>query len=115
MERGKSKPFVSDSPFDWTLVTTTVSLAYTLGLNLDPGQWQMAEQERAQRTHLWWMVYIQERWFAATMGRPVLIKEEDFDVLWPKPSIENGRSSSLGFQMSNYFSRAFDDFDRRTE
>jgi hypothetical protein len=105
MEREKSKPFVSDGPFEWTLVTTTVSLAFTLGLHLNPDQWRMSEQEHSQRKLLWWIVYLQERWFAATMGHPVLIKEEDFDVPWPETMMEPGELEASSGTNNAYFLR----------
>ena len=105
MERGKCKPFVSDSPFDWTLVLTATSLAYTLGLNIDPDRWPMSAQERSERKLLWWLVYLQGTWIGATMGRPVLIKEEDFDVHWPHDNVETPLLDGSNFSSASYFMR----------
>lgn len=69
---------------------------------MDPDQWDMSLQERSQRKLLWWIVYVQERWFAATMGRLALIKEEDFDV--PKPKSNTGdHHSERDCQISSPF------------
>lgn len=107
MERERSKPFVAETPFDWTLVTTSVSLAYALGLHLNPDQWRISEQERCQRKLLWWVIYVQERWLAATMGRPVLIKDEDFEVPWPHSRM-NYSEFGIDPVGSAYFMRLMD-------
>jgi hypothetical protein len=48
MERERPKPYISDSRFDWTVLTTTVSLADTLGPHLNPDSWQVSPAEKSQ-------------------------------------------------------------------
>ncbi|KAE8443878.1 hypothetical protein EG329_001287 [Mollisiaceae sp. DMI_Dod_QoI] len=93
IERDRPKPFVADTPFDWALVGVAVSLAYTLGLHLDSSSWQIGQQERSQREVLWWMTYTQERWIATIMGRPLLIRDDDFTV--SRPNCEAINSNSI--------------------
>jgi hypothetical protein len=59
----------------------------------------MPESERRQRTVLWWLVFVQDRWWAASVGRPVLIKEEDCDVSRPDErigSLNDANDGELG-------------------
>ncbi|RDW60107.1 hypothetical protein BP5796_11713 [Coleophoma crateriformis] len=93
MEREKSKTFITDSHFDWNLVTTAVSLAYTLGLHINASSLKLSRQERSQRYMLWWLVFIQEKWTVATKGRPSIIKDDDFSV--PRPSSEKTDDGEL--------------------
>lgn len=62
------------------LTTQLVDLAYTLGLHLDPGDWDIPEWEIGLRRRLSWAVYTQDKWTALLGSRPPMITEGGWDV-----------------------------------
>ncbi|KAL4781691.1 fungal-specific transcription factor domain-containing protein [Aspergillus varians] len=63
-----------------------VSLAHCLGLNRDPSNWKLSQQEQNQRVRLWWAVVIHDRWGSFGHGVPPQIARNQYDV--PLPSVE---------------------------
>lgn len=64
----------------------TVSLSHCLGLNRDPSNWKISQQEKHQRIRLWWGVVIHDRWGSFGHGVPPQISKNQYDV--PLPSID---------------------------
>ncbi|KAL2814540.1 fungal-specific transcription factor domain-containing protein [Aspergillus cavernicola] len=63
-----------------------VSLAHCLGLNRDPSNWKLSQQEQNQRVRLWWAVVIHDRWGSLGHGVPPQIARNQYDV--PFPTVE---------------------------
>lgn len=40
-----------------------VNLAYSLGLNRDPTQWELSEEDKYLRIRLWWGILIHDTWY----------------------------------------------------
>ncbi|KAL2013091.1 hypothetical protein VTN00DRAFT_616 [Thermoascus crustaceus] len=64
----------------------TVSLSHCLGLNRDPSNWKISQQEKDQRIRLWWGVVIHDRWGSFGHGVPPQIAKNQYDV--PLPTID---------------------------
>ena len=82
LQRDNIDRYVQGSPFQWSLMAWTVSLAQTLGLSTDCStvggipQW-----ERRLRKRLWWATYALDKWNFSLSGLTSHIRNEDFDVL----------------------------------
>lgn len=63
-----------------------VSLANCLGLNRDPSNWKLSQQEKDHRIRLWWGVVIHDRWGSFGHGVPPQISKTQYDV--PLPSVD---------------------------
>ncbi|KAL3472222.1 fungal-specific transcription factor domain-containing protein [Aspergillus californicus] len=63
-----------------------VSLAHCLGLNRDPSNWKLSQQEQNQRVRLWWAVVIHDRWGSFGHGVPPQVARNQYDV--PLPTVE---------------------------
>jgi hypothetical protein len=82
LQRAPTNAYTTDTPWTTSLVGWTVSLAQTLGLNRECGDWVcLPSCERSLRKRLWYGVYIMDKWATLGAGKPSLIKNEDWDVL----------------------------------
>jgi hypothetical protein len=82
LQRANNDQYVMDSPFRWSLLAWTISLAQSLGLSTDCTDWQgVPSWEKRLRRRLWWALYSMEKWSFMSAGLPAHIKSEDFDVL----------------------------------
>lgn len=75
-----SQSALADSPFLWSFLGTTVGLASSLGLHLEPQPWGIPAWEKRLRRRLWWAVYVEEKWRSLLIGRPPFIDREEWDV-----------------------------------
>lgn len=91
----------------WIFIGMAVRMAMDLGLNCDSSSWKIhgrdlfLPEENQHRRQIWWACCLADRYGAVYMGRPVLIKDEDFDtplpavdleednIPWPPPSSNN--------------------------
>lgn len=64
----------------------TVSLAHCLGLNRDPSNWRLSQQEKNNRIRLWWGVVIHDHWGSYGHGVPPQIAKNQYDV--PLPTVD---------------------------
>lgn len=80
VQRRPTNKHVADTPFKWTLMTDAVSIAQSLGLNLDPSDWPLPLWEQRLRRRLAWAVFTQEKWIALNSGRSSHINPDDWDV-----------------------------------
>ncbi|KAH8807656.1 hypothetical protein F5884DRAFT_344717 [Xylogone sp. PMI_703] len=95
MERSKPPTHFYETPFDSCLVSSLVTLSFTLGLHRDPTDWDLVTAEvREHRRWLWWLIYVQERWKCAVMGLRPSIREDDFDT--SKPALNASIINYLG-------------------
>ncbi|KAL3458401.1 fungal-specific transcription factor domain-containing protein [Aspergillus heterothallicus] len=73
--------YLSDTAFTWSLMSTAVSVANTIGLHRDPSSWtSVPAWERRLRRRLWWGLWLTEKWIAYTRGMPSHISDDEFDV-----------------------------------
>ncbi|KAG9853795.1 hypothetical protein KCU98_g2273, partial [Aureobasidium melanogenum] len=80
VQRRPTNKHVADTPAKWTMVTDAVSIAQSLGLNLDPTDWPLPLWEQRLRRRLAWAVFNQEKWIALNTGRSSHIISDDWDV-----------------------------------
>ncbi|KAI5203956.1 hypothetical protein E4T39_03884 [Aureobasidium subglaciale] len=80
VQRRPTNKHVADTPVKWTMVTDAVSIAQSLGLNLDPTNWPLPLWEQRLRRRLTWAVFTQEKWIALNTGRSSHIISDDWDV-----------------------------------
>ncbi|KAL1839806.1 hypothetical protein VTK73DRAFT_3912 [Phialemonium thermophilum] len=59
----------------------TVALAMSLGLHLEPRPWGIPAWEKRLRRRLWWAVYLEDKWTSLLLGRPPIIRPDEWDVL----------------------------------
>lgn len=71
---------VAAPPGFWALSCAAVSIAETLGVNLDPSSWRLPRHEIALRRRLWWLTYTQHVWYAIGLARPCHIHDSNWDV-----------------------------------
>jgi hypothetical protein len=82
LQRAPTNRYVTDTPWKSTLVAVTVSLAQTLGLQRECGDWAGIPQwELCLRKRLWYGVFIMDKWASLGAGMPSHIRMVDFDVL----------------------------------
>lgn len=60
---------------------STVALAMSLGLHLECRPWGIPAWEKRLRRRLWWAVYLEDKWTSLLLGRPPLIRPDEWDVL----------------------------------
>ncbi|KEQ72559.1 fungal-specific transcription factor domain-containing protein [Aureobasidium namibiae CBS 147.97] len=80
VQRRPTNKHVADTPFKWTMMTDAVSIAQSLGLNLDPSDWPLPLWEQRLRRRLSWAVFVQEKWIALNTGRSSHLMSDDWDV-----------------------------------
>ena len=77
-------------------IARLVSLSHSIGLNHDPSQWKMPDEEKRARQKTWWAVLISDRFYHFAQGTPPHVTNGHYDV--PIPSMElltHGRSGSV--------------------
>lgn len=81
LQRHATNRYVPNTPFRWTVMTISVGISQTLGLNINPTHWaKLPVLERKLRKRLWWCTWIMEKWAALGEGMPSNIHEDDYDV-----------------------------------
>lgn len=75
-----SQSALADSPFHWSFIGSTVALASSLGLHLEPRPWGIPAWEKRLRRRLWWAVYLEDKWRSLLVGRPPFIRRDEWDV-----------------------------------
>lgn len=76
----ESRCATADTPFVWSWVGSMVGLACSLGLHIECRMWGIPAWEKRLRRRLWWAVYAEDKWRSLLMGRPPLIRREEWDV-----------------------------------
>ncbi|KAH9236665.1 hypothetical protein K456DRAFT_1942649 [Colletotrichum gloeosporioides 23] len=80
-QRLPTNPYLSDTAFSWSLISSAVAVAQTVGLHQDPSFWESVPPwERRLRKRLWWATWTMEKWISLTRGMPSHIHLDDFDV-----------------------------------
>lgn len=82
LQRTTDDKYVMDSPFRWSLLAWTLSLAQSLGLSTDCFHWQgIPAWEKRLRRRLWWATYALDKWGLMSSGLTSHINNDSFDVL----------------------------------
>ena len=104
LQRAPTNRFVTDTPWKTSLVGWSVSLAQTLGLTRECGDWaSMPQWEICLRKRLWHGCFIMDKWACLGAGMPSHIRSEDFDVLpltdadLEAPSFDHASNAIPGF------------------
>jgi Fungal specific transcription factor domain len=71
---------VAEPPSTWALCCSALSIAESLGVNLDPTNWRLPANEIRLRKRLWWLTYTQHTWNALLLGRPSHLDDDNWDV-----------------------------------
>jgi hypothetical protein len=64
----------------WALSCSSLSIAESLGLNLEPSEWRLPHKEIMLRRRLWWLAYSDHIWQALVIGRPSHLNDANWDV-----------------------------------
>jgi hypothetical protein len=104
LQRAPTNRYTTDTPWKTSLVGWTVSLAQTLGLQKECGDWTtIPTWEMSLRRRLWYGVFIMDKWASLGAGMPSHIRAEDFDVLpltdadLEPPSLDPNSNAIPGF------------------
>ncbi|KAH6682061.1 hypothetical protein B0J14DRAFT_648477 [Halenospora varia] len=77
-----------ETPFDSSLLSSLVEMSFSLGLHRSHTSWNlMSNEAKENRQVTWWLVYIQDKWLSAVMGRRPSISDDDFDT--PRPILKS--------------------------
>lgn len=75
-----SQRSLSDTASRLSFYASTVAVAMSLGLHLEPRPWGIPASEKRLRRRLWWAVYMEDKWTSLLAGRPPLIRAEEWDI-----------------------------------
>ncbi|KAF9270701.1 hypothetical protein L218DRAFT_993268 [Marasmius fiardii PR-910] len=74
----------------WIYIGMAIRMAIDLGLNTNSDRWQQhghdlfARDETQTRRQIWWICCLADRYGSLYMGRPIIIREEDYDTPLPE-------------------------------
>ncbi|KAJ7597406.1 fungal-specific transcription factor domain-containing protein [Mycena floridula] len=75
----------------WIYIGSAMRMAIDLGLNCNSDNWKVhghalfSAQETQIRRQIWWACMIADRYGSIYMGRPITIRDDDFDTPLPEP------------------------------
>lgn len=99
LQRAPTNRYTTDTPWKISLVGWTVSLAQSLGLHRECGEWTtIPTWEMSLRKRLFWGVFIMDKWASLGAGMPSHLHNDNWDVL---PLLESDTESSCTEQTSN--------------
>ncbi|TDL26037.1 hypothetical protein BD410DRAFT_562461 [Rickenella mellea] len=109
----------------WLFLGMAIRMAQDLGLNQAADNWKQAgrdlftSDEKQERKQLWWACVTADKYMSVFPGRPVAIRESDFDTelpqeqemdeleLWiPHPAVQAGFTSPLSAHAMSCFKAA---------
>ncbi|KAI2719901.1 transcriptional regulator family: Fungal Specific TF [Penicillium roqueforti] len=73
-------PASAENPSAWALASSTLAIAQSLGLNIDPIGWDLPTWEIRLRRRLWWCVLVEHSWRAVTHGRQSILSYDSWNV-----------------------------------
>ncbi|KAH3941919.1 hypothetical protein HBH70_179610 [Parastagonospora nodorum] len=97
VSRPSTNPLVLESSFKWSLHGQLVSTAQNLGLQYDPGSWNIAPWQISLRRRISCTIYTSDKWLASSLGRPPLVTRDTWLVtsVTSMDSNESGLSSEI--------------------
>ncbi|KAF8634943.1 hypothetical protein AX15_000674 [Amanita polypyramis BW_CC] len=78
----------------WIFIGMAIRMAFDLGMNCDSTNWRIngrdlfTREELQTRRQIWWCCYLVDRYASVYMGRPLMIKDEDYDAPMPERGLE---------------------------
>ncbi|KAK7063985.1 Zn(2)-C6 fungal-type domain-containing protein [Favolaschia claudopus] len=80
----------------WIYIGMAIRMAIDLGLNCNLGNWKTSNsdqtlftrEETQTRRQIWWACLLADRYGSMYMGRPITIRDEDFDTPLPEDEEE---------------------------
>ncbi|KAI8143198.1 fungal-specific transcription factor domain-containing protein [Fennellomyces sp. T-0311] len=69
----------------WIIAGAAINKAQDIGLHRSSTSWDLPEREVELRRRLWYTIYLMDKWIAASLGLPMTIPEDSFDVELPSP------------------------------
>ncbi|KAJ7492355.1 fungal-specific transcription factor domain-containing protein [Mycena latifolia] len=80
----------------WIYIGMAIRMAIDLGLNCNLGEWKsgngdqtlFSPEETQTRRQIWWACCVADRYGSMYMGRPVAIRDDDFDTPLPEDEEE---------------------------
>ncbi|KAF2162567.1 hypothetical protein M409DRAFT_27189 [Zasmidium cellare ATCC 36951] len=94
MERKLPNAFVSQTIFDSTVANMALTVALSLGLNLDMCPLNLSSEQNRSRKMLWWLTHMQNVWTAAINGQHCLVTNVRNDVEILQDGDAEGQESS---------------------
>lgn len=76
----------------WYWIGTAVSLAYSIGLHLEPDDSRFDRRDCHLRRRLWWCIYDREQKIALALGRPARITYHNVAMLTPEDFEDDGKT-----------------------
>ncbi|KAJ5502429.1 transcriptional regulator family: Fungal Specific TF [Penicillium fimorum] len=73
-------PASAENPSAWALASSTLAIAQSLGLNMNPIGWDLPIWEIRLRRRLWWCVLVEHSWRAITHGRQSILSYDSWNV-----------------------------------
>ena len=73
-------PASAENPSAWALASSTLAIAQSLGLNIDPIGWDLPIWEIRLRRRLWWCVLVEHSWRSVTHGRQSILSYDSWNV-----------------------------------
>lgn len=77
----------SSRTVSWLLLSQLIGASYELGLHVDCSSWEIPLWEKQLRNRLAWAVFMEDKWWALTAGRPSFIHHNNWNV--PELSLES--------------------------
>ncbi|KAF8640616.1 hypothetical protein AX17_000277 [Amanita inopinata Kibby_2008] len=78
----------------WIFIGMAIRMAFDLGMNCDSTSWRIngqdlfTREELQTRKQIWWSCYLADRYGSVYMGRPLMIKDDDYDTPMPECGLE---------------------------
>lgn len=78
----------------WIFIGMAIRMAFDLGMNCDSTNWRINDQdlftreELQTRRQIWCSCYLADRYASVYMGRPLMIKDDDYDAPTPECGLE---------------------------
>ncbi|KAF8346943.1 fungal-specific transcription factor domain-containing protein [Amanita rubescens] len=78
----------------WIFIGMAIRMAFDLGMNCDSTDWRIngkdlfTREELQTRRQIWWSCYLVDRYASVYMGRPLMIKDVDYDAPMPECGLE---------------------------
>ncbi|KAJ7459181.1 fungal-specific transcription factor domain-containing protein [Mycena galericulata] len=87
----------------WIYIGMAIRMAIDLGLNCNLGEWRsgngdhtlFSPEETQTRRQIWWACCVADRYGSMYMGRPIAIRDDDFDTPLPEDEEEQPWESPI--------------------
>ncbi|EXJ76917.1 hypothetical protein A1O3_10074 [Capronia epimyces CBS 606.96] len=78
----------------WYWVGAAISLAYSIGLHLEPDSSRFDRRDQHLRRRLWWCIFVREHKIALALGRPARITYHNVAMLTPHDFEDDGETDA---------------------